>query len=127
LAAGGTGGHLFPAEALARVLEDRGWRVHLATDHRVGSYGDEFPPEAVHLIPSATLTRSPAALVRGLWRLTAGLLAARALVRRIAPRAAIGFGGYPTVPPMLAASMAGVPTLIHDQNAVLGRANRFLA
>jgi UDP-N-acetylglucosamine--N-acetylmuramyl-(pentapeptide) pyrophosphoryl-undecaprenol N-acetylglucosamine transferase len=127
LCAGGTGGHLFPAEALARSLRERGWTVHLATDHRVESYGRDFPATAIHLVPSATLTRSPAAMARGLLRLAGGLLVARRLLRRLRPAVAVGFGGYPTLPPILMASRAGIPTVVHDQNAVLGRANRFLA
>ena len=63
LCAGGTGGHLFPAEALAVALKARGWRIQLATDHRVEGYGQDFPAEAIHIIPSATLTRAPVALV----------------------------------------------------------------
>jgi UDP-N-acetylglucosamine--N-acetylmuramyl-(pentapeptide) pyrophosphoryl-undecaprenol N-acetylglucosamine transferase len=127
LCAGGTGGHLFPAEALAFALKSRGWRIHLATDHRVDSYGQQFPAEEVHLIPSATITRSPIAFPQALLQLGRGLLVARKLIRQLKPATAIGFGGYPTVPPMLAAARAPVPTIIHDQNAVLGRANRFLA
>jgi UDP-N-acetylglucosamine--N-acetylmuramyl-(pentapeptide) pyrophosphoryl-undecaprenol N-acetylglucosamine transferase len=127
LAAGGTGGHLFPAEALARVLTERGWSVHLATDHRVEGYGQDFPAKEIHIIRSATLTRSPKAFARAMWRLGSGLLQARRLVRRLRPAAAAGFGGYPTVPPMLAAARAGVPTVIHEANAVIGRANKFLA
>ena len=127
LAAGGTGGHLFPAEALARSLVERGWRVHLATDHRAKGYGEDFPAEEIHIISSATFSRSPVALVRAGVQMLAGLLAARRLMRRLKPAAAIGFGGYPTVPPMLAAVRARIPTVIHEQNAVLGRANKFLA
>jgi UDP-N-acetylglucosamine--N-acetylmuramyl-(pentapeptide) pyrophosphoryl-undecaprenol N-acetylglucosamine transferase len=127
LCAGGTGGHLFPAEALALALKARGWRIHLATDHRVESYGQDFPAAEIHLIPSATLARAPVRAARGLLRLARGLIAARRLIKALQPAAAVGFGGYPTLPPMLAASRAGVPTVIHDQNAVLGRANRFLA
>ncbi len=127
LCAGGTGGHLFPAEALASVLVARGWRIRLATDHRVDTYAKAFPAEDIHVIPSGTLTRSPAGFVRALGNLSRGYLAARKLVRGLKPAAAVGFGGYPTVPPMLAAARARVPTVIHDQNAVLGRANKFLA
>ncbi len=127
LAAGGTGGHLFPAEALALELKRRGWRIHLATDHRVESYGQDFPAEETHLIASATLTRSPVAFAVGLMRLGWGFLSAWQLVGRLKPAVAVGFGGYPTLPPMLAAARRGVPTVIHDQNAVLGRANGFLA
>lgn len=127
LAAGGTGGHLFPAQALAAALIARGWRVHLATDHRAEGYGGDFPAEAMHIIPSATVTRSIPGMTRALWRMGRGLMQSWRLVRTIRPAVAVGFGGYPTLPPMLAAARAHVPTIIHDQNAVLGRANRFLA
>ena len=127
LAAGGTGGHLFPAEALALELNKRGWRIHLATDTRVEAYGQDFPAEETHLIASATLTREPVAFVRGVLRLGIGFLQARSLIRRLKPNVAVGFGGYPTLPPILAAAHAHVPTVIHDQNAVIGRANGFLA
>jgi len=126
LAAGGTGGHLFPAEALAVALAKRGWRIHLATDHRVDTYGHDFPAEQIHIIPSATITRQPVAAARAVWQLGLGLVKARRLVRMIEPKAAVGFGGYPTVPPILAARLSGIPTIIHEQNGVLGRANRFL-
>lgn len=127
IAAGGTGGHLFPAEALAVVLGDHGWRIHLATDHRVEAYGQDFPAEAVHIIPSATLTGSPFAALSALYSVGRGVMKARRVVREIAPQAAIGFGGYPTLPPLVGAVSRGVPTIIHEQNAVLGRANRFLS
>jgi UDP-N-acetylglucosamine--N-acetylmuramyl-(pentapeptide) pyrophosphoryl-undecaprenol N-acetylglucosamine transferase len=127
LAAGGTGGHLFPAEALALVLAARDWRVHLATDHRVESYGHAFPANEIHYVMSATITRNPLEAASAILKLGAGAVQARALMARIKPSAAIGFGGYPTVPPMLAAAWAKVPTIIHEQNAVFGRANRFLA
>ena len=128
LAAGGTGGHLFPASALASALARRGVDVELATDERALKYGGEFPARAIHSIPSATTTgaggfsKARATLVLG-----AGLVAALALVARLRPRAVVGFGGYPTVPPLLAASLLGAPTVLHEQNAVMGRANRFLA
>lgn len=127
LAAGGTGGHLFPAEALALALRARGWPVHLATDHRVATYGHDFPAEETHFIASATITRSPAAAAKAIASLAGGFVQASRLLRRIHPGVAVGFGGYPTVPPILAASLARVPTIIHEQNAVFGRANRFLS
>ncbi len=127
IAAGGTGGHLFPAESLALTLKARGWRVHLATDHRVETYGHDFPAEEIHFIQSATITRSPIAAAKAVASLAWGALQSRLLVARIKPNVAIGFGGYPTVPPILAAASAKVPTIVHEQNAVLGRANRFLA
>ena len=128
LAAGGTGGHLFPAAALAAALQERGIVCDLATDDRALKYGGEFPARAIYAIPSGTTTRvgllakGQAALQLGL-----GVVVAARLIRRLKPAAVVGFGGYPTVPPLLAASLLGVPTLLHEQNAVLGRANRFLS
>src|SRR5262245_39847280 len=128
LAAGGTGGHLFPAEALSVALAHRGVRVHLATDARATRYGAEFPAEAVHLIPSETVRgRNPLALARTGAILGAGLLKAWLLLGRLKPAAVVGFGGYPTLPPVLAATWRRIPTMIHDSNAVIGRANRLLS
>jgi UDP-N-acetylglucosamine--N-acetylmuramyl-(pentapeptide) pyrophosphoryl-undecaprenol N-acetylglucosamine transferase len=128
VAAGGTGGHLFPAAALSHALAARGFAVHLITDERAAKYGGDFPACAIHELAAATpsggsvFARGPAVLT-----LIRGTFAARGLFKRIKPLAVIGFGGYPTVPPVLAASMLGVPTLVHEGNAVIGRANRFLA
>jgi UDP-N-acetylglucosamine--N-acetylmuramyl-(pentapeptide) pyrophosphoryl-undecaprenol N-acetylglucosamine transferase len=128
LAAGGTGGHLFPAEALAQALARRGIAVDLATDARGGRYGGKFPARQIHVIPSATVrAKNPLALARTGAMLGIGLVKAHVLLGRIKPSAVVGFGGYPTVPPVLAATQRGIPTLIHEQNAVMGRANRFLA
>lgn len=128
LAAGGTGGHLFPAEALAAALTQRGIEAHLVTDRRAARYGGAFADDAIHVVSSATLrARNPLAMLRTAALLGTGLLEARALIARIKPAAVIGFGGYPTIPPVLAAVWRGVPSLIHDANAVIGRANRFLA
>ena len=127
IAAGGTGGHLFPAEALASVLKARGWGVHLATDHRAEGYGADFPAVETHIIPSGTLAGAAMDRLDALVRLASGFLRSAILLRRIDAAAAVGFGGYPTLPPMLAAWFIGVPTVIHEQNAVLGRANRLLA
>jgi len=128
LAAGGTGGHLFPAEALADALAGRGVAVDLATDERATRYGREFPARATYIIPSDTLRgRNPVALARTVWRLGMGSGMAFRLLGSLRPRAVVGFGGYPSLPPLLAASLRGIPTVIHDANAVIGRANRFLA
>jgi UDP-N-acetylglucosamine--N-acetylmuramyl-(pentapeptide) pyrophosphoryl-undecaprenol N-acetylglucosamine transferase len=128
LAAGGTGGHLFPAEALAAALIQRGIPVHLATDRRAARYGGAFADDNVHVISSATLrARNPVAMVQTVSALGAGVFQAWSLIGRLEPAAVIGFGGYPTVPPVLAAAWRHVPTLIHDANAVIGRANRLLA
>lgn len=128
LSAGGTGGHLFPAEALAHELGARGWDVHLATDSRAERFAGTFPASAIHPIASATIgSRNPLALARSFWRIWQGVRQASALIGRIAPKAVVGFGGYPTLPPVWAATRRGVPTIIHEQNAVMGRANRGLA
>lgn len=127
LAAGGTGGHLFPAQALAEELARRGWSVELATDARGVRYRADFPAAQVHEIASATIRgRSPVALARTIWRLSRGLAGAFALLGRVAPAVVVGFGGYPTLPPLFAARVRRIPCLLHEQNAVMGRANRLL-
>jgi UDP-N-acetylglucosamine--N-acetylmuramyl-(pentapeptide) pyrophosphoryl-undecaprenol N-acetylglucosamine transferase len=128
LAAGGTGGHLFPAEALADTLGRRGMMVDLATDHRAERFGSKFPAEHVHLIASETLRgRNPFSMARTAAMLAAGTIQALRIIGRIKPAAVVGFGGYPTVPPVVGATVRNIPTLIHEQNAVMGRANRLLA
>ncbi|MDJ1158611.1 undecaprenyldiphospho-muramoylpentapeptide beta-N-acetylglucosaminyltransferase [Chelatococcus sp. SYSU_G07232] len=128
IAAGGTGGHLFPAEALAVALARRGIRVSLATDGRAAKYAGAFPADAIFEIPSATPSgRSLPAAVQAALTLARGVWTARGLMRARRPAVVVGFGGYPTVPPVLAAALLRVPAIIHEQNAVLGRANRFLA
>jgi UDP-N-acetylglucosamine--N-acetylmuramyl-(pentapeptide) pyrophosphoryl-undecaprenol N-acetylglucosamine transferase len=128
LAAGGTGGHLFPAEALAEALGRRGVTVDLATDDRAERYGTKFPARHIHVIASETMRgRDPVSLARTAALLGVGTLQALRLAGRIKPSVVVGFGGYPTVPPVLAATLRWIPTLIHEQNAVMGRANRLLA
>ncbi len=128
LAAGGTGGHVFPAEALAYKLKERGYSVHLVTDSRAERYAGKFPADEVHVVPSATIaSKNPVAVIRSLWTLWSGMRAAKALITRLKPVVVVGFGGYPTVPPLLAATRLGVPAMIHEQNAVMGRANKALA
>jgi UDP-N-acetylglucosamine--N-acetylmuramyl-(pentapeptide) pyrophosphoryl-undecaprenol N-acetylglucosamine transferase len=128
LAAGGTGGHLFPAYALAQELGRRGLAVDLVTDHRVDKYGTDFPGRQIYQVPSATLaSKSPIAFAKTSVTLGRGFLVARKLLRKLRPAGVVGFGGYPTLPPLFAASSLGIPTVLHEQNAVLGRANRLLA
>jgi UDP-N-acetylglucosamine--N-acetylmuramyl-(pentapeptide) pyrophosphoryl-undecaprenol N-acetylglucosamine transferase len=128
LAAGGTGGHLFPAEALGVELMKRGMRVRLLTDSRALRYSGLFTRDTIDVVPSETVrSRNPLSLARTGLMLGAGMVVALNLVRRLKPAAVIGFGGYPTLPPLMAARLLGVPSLIHDANAVLGRANRFLS
>jgi UDP-N-acetylglucosamine--N-acetylmuramyl-(pentapeptide) pyrophosphoryl-undecaprenol N-acetylglucosamine transferase len=128
VAAGGTGGHLFPAEALAVALGRRGVAVDLATDERAALYGQDFPARQTHIIPSATFRgRDPLSLARTGFALTRGTARAFGLFGRLRPAAVIGFGGYPTIPPVLAAAWRRIPTLLHEQNGIMGRANRLLS
>jgi UDP-N-acetylglucosamine--N-acetylmuramyl-(pentapeptide) pyrophosphoryl-undecaprenol N-acetylglucosamine transferase len=127
LAAGGTGGHVFPAQALAEELLRRGHALALVTDRRGVDYGDALGRIETFRISAAGLGDGVIGKLRGLLALGAGFLQARRVLSRLRPGAVVGFGGYPTIPTMIAACRAGLPTLIHEQNAVLGRANAFLA
>jgi UDP-N-acetylglucosamine--N-acetylmuramyl-(pentapeptide) pyrophosphoryl-undecaprenol N-acetylglucosamine transferase len=128
LAAGGTGGHLFPAEALGVELIRRGLRVRLVTDSRALRYSGLFLRDNIDVVPSETVRgRTPWSLAYTGAMLAAGTAVALNLMRRLKPAAVVGFGGYPTVPPLLAARLFGTPGIIHEANAVLGRANRFLS
>jgi UDP-N-acetylglucosamine--N-acetylmuramyl-(pentapeptide) pyrophosphoryl-undecaprenol N-acetylglucosamine transferase len=128
LAAGGTGGHLFPAEALGVELMKRGFRVRLATDARALRYSGLFSRDTIDVVPSETVrSRNPLSLARTGFTLAAGMAVAIRLLRKLKPAAVVGFGGYPTLPPLIAAKLLGIPCVIHDANAVLGRANRFLS
>ena len=120
LAAGGTGGHLFPAQALAEELVARGFDVQLVTDERVADYGKTFPASATHIVPSATLSLSQPLKVPGrAFTLLRGVLAARGVFKAMRPKAVVGFGGYPSLTPLAAAISLGIPTCIHEQNSVL--------
>ncbi|PTW58808.1 UDP-N-acetylglucosamine-N-acetylmuramylpentapeptide N-acetylglucosamine transferase [Breoghania corrubedonensis] len=128
LTAGGTGGHLFPAQALAGELAARGFVVELATDERADRYGQSFPARKIHIVSSETVRgKSPVALARTAFALARGFFQSLVILRRLKPRVVVGFGGYPTFPPMMAARVLGIPTILHEQNAVMGRANRMLA
>lgn len=127
LAAGGTGGHVFPAQALAEALTARGWRIALVTDSRGTAFGESVAGVETHRIRAATFSGGILTKLKGLVQLGMGLLQARSLLKRLSPAAAVGFGGYPSVPTMWAATGIRIPTLIHEQNAVLGRANKLLA
>lgn len=128
LTAGGTGGHLFPAQALASELGRRGWVVELATDERADQYGQEFPAREVHIVESETLrSKNPIAVARTGFKLLQGTMQARSVIKRLKPEVVVGFGGYPTFPPMFAARATGTPSILHEANAVMGRANRLLA
>src|SRR5437868_6843811 len=118
LAAGGTGGHLFPAEALGVELIRRGLRVRLATDARALRYGGLFSREMIDVVPSETVRgRAPWSLAYTGVMLAAGTAVSLNLMRRLKPAAVVGFGGYPTLPPLLAARLSGVPGIVHEANA----------
>ncbi len=128
LAAGGTGGHLFPAEALAEELLARDHQPILLTDSRGADLGGVLGGIERHTVRAGTITGgSIGGRIRGMADIAAGTLQAGRLLGQLAPLAVVGFGGYPSLPTMLAATRAGVATVIHEQNAVLGRVNRLLA
>lgn len=128
VAAGGTGGHMFPAQALAEELIGRGWRILLATDDRGALYADKFPADArISLAAATARAGDPLGMVRAGFAVLRGTMQARAIFKRMDPAVVVGFGGYPSLPSLLAALSQGRPTVIHEQNAVLGRVNRFLA
>lgn len=128
LAAGGTGGHLFPAEALGAELRTRGYDVHLAVDFRAKRFVSNFDESHIHEINSATIGgKNPIALMKTLWALLKGVRQSRQLFKVLKPKLVVGFGGYPTLPPLYAAAKKHIPTLIHEQNGVMGRANKALA
>ncbi|HEY3778842.1 MAG TPA: undecaprenyldiphospho-muramoylpentapeptide beta-N-acetylglucosaminyltransferase [Rhizomicrobium sp.] len=127
LSAGGTGGHLFPAQALAGELTRRGRHVIVMTDRRGRNYESTFPGAVLEQVPSASFAGSLAAKFVAPLRILAGLLVSLVKLARIRPAAVVGFGGYPSLPVMTAARIGGYPTIIHEQNAILGRVNRRLA
>ncbi|MDG5748971.1 undecaprenyldiphospho-muramoylpentapeptide beta-N-acetylglucosaminyltransferase [Qipengyuania sp. XHP0207] len=127
LAAGGTGGHLLPAFALATELERRGHHVALITDER----GAEIPGKPdfmpAHVIPAGRFGKNPLQWIRGTRAVLEGRRMALRLFDSFEPSAVVGFGGYPSLPAVLASTSADIPTVVHEQNAVLGRVNRLLA
>ena len=127
LAAGGTGGHIFPAIAVAEELLSRGIAVSLVTDRRGQGFGDRLADVDLHRISASGVSGGASAKLRGAASIALGFLQARRLLARLKPACVVGFGGYPSVPTMLAATSRRLPTLIHEQNAVLGRANRLVA
>lgn len=129
IAAGGTGGHMFPAQALAEAMLEKGWRVRLSTDARGARYTSNFPDAVeVNVVGSATFARG--GLLSKLlvpFRILGGIAAAKWRMLRDRPRVVVGFGGYPTIPAMSAAWALRIPRMIHEQNGVLGRVNQLFA
>lgn len=128
LATGGTGGHVFPAQALAEELKRRGHRLALITDRRGDAYSGPLGELEAHTISAAGVSgKGVSARISAVFKLLAGYFQARKLLKSMRPAVVVGFGGYPSVPTMLAASHLKIRTAIHEQNAVLGRANRLMA
>ena len=127
LAAGGTGGHMIPAHALADELMRRGHRVALVTDERGARIPGLFEGVQVHVLPAGRLAGGPIGWIRATRSIFTGRAMALRLYETFRPSAVVGFGGYPALPALLAARADKVPTLIHEQNAVLGRVNRLMA
>ena len=128
IAAGGTGGHMFPAAAFSQAMQARGWRTMLMTDARGKRYADGFPAQSVVEVPAATISgANPVKMARAAWAIFAGVRAAQQRFGAERPRLVAGFGGYPSVPALAAARLGSIPLLIHEQNAVLGRVNRLFA
>lgn len=129
MAAGGTGGHMFPAQSLAEVMLRRGWRVKLSTDARGARYTGGFPHSVeIEEVQSATFARGgllAKAMVAP--RIAAGVIGAATKMRRDHPSVVVGFGGYPSIPALAAARLLGVPSMIHEQNGILGRVNTLFA
>jgi UDP-N-acetylglucosamine--N-acetylmuramyl-(pentapeptide) pyrophosphoryl-undecaprenol N-acetylglucosamine transferase len=128
IAAGGTGGHLFPAAAFAEEMRKRGWRIVLITDERGRRYAEKFPADEMHGVAASTIQGfNPVRAAKGALSIWKGIGEAKALLTRLQPRLVAGFGGYPSLPALWAARDQKRPILIHEQNAVLGRVNRIFA
>ena len=127
ISAGGTGGHMSPAAALAADLKSRGFRVELATDTRGQKFASMFDGITIHLVKSGTAGRGVIGKVKGVFNLIVGLTQAFILVAKLRPNLVIGFGGYPSFPAVCVAQKLEIDTILHEQNAVLGKANVLLA
>lgn len=128
LAAGGTGGHMFPAQALAEHLKAQGWDIAMMTDERGRKHADRIPANPIIDVAAATISpRRPIQAIGGVLKLSKGIRQAKKFIKTWKPDVVVGFGGYPAFPAMRAAQSLGIPTVIHEQNAVLGRVNRVFA
>src|SRR6185295_1150414 len=128
IAAGGTGGHMFPAQAFADEMRARGWTIALVTDERGKKYAKDFPADWRLEVEAATFgSKLPHRLLDSALKLRKGTAEARKNFEKTKPALIAGFGGYPSYPSLSAARAMGIPILIHEQNSVLGRVNRLFA
>lgn len=127
LSAGGTGGHTYPAAALGHDLISRGYDVALATDRRGAKFSNIFGDIPVHVLPAGTLGGGFVGKIRGMMRFGMGIVQGARLIAKLNPAVVVGFGGYPSFPSVFVAQRRNIPTVIHEQNAILGRANVYLA
>ncbi len=128
LASGGTGGHVFPARALAGELQNRGYHVTLMTDERGEKYDKLFPGATIKQVKAGSPSLGGLlGKFTSVFKLGMGLIQSFFYLRKLKPIAVVGFGGYPSLPPAFAATFLGIPLVLHEQNAVLGRVNRLLA
>ena len=127
LSAGGTGGHVMPAQALALDLRSRGYDVHMVTDNRGMKFAEKFDGIPLHEIKAGTLGAGLKGKIKGMMDLSVGILQARRILKKLKPSVVIGFGGYPSFPAVYAAQKMKIPTILHEQNAIIGKANAMLA
>ncbi|WP_420549790.1 undecaprenyldiphospho-muramoylpentapeptide beta-N-acetylglucosaminyltransferase [Curvivirga sp.] len=128
LATGGTGGHVFPAQALSERLQANGYKLVLITDRRGDAYSGTLGNLETHTVSASAVSgRGKLGKIKAVIKLIKGYFQARCILKQLRPDAVVGFGGYPSIPTMVAATRLGFKTVIHEQNAVLGRANRLLA
>lgn len=128
LAAGGTGGHMFPAQALAEILKAKGWDIAMMTDARGHKHTGKIPADPIIDVEAASLSlKKPISAVKGVFKLRKGIAQARQFLKSWQPDIVVGFGGYPAFPALKAAQALNIPTVLHEQNAVLGRVNRVFA
>ena len=129
IAAGGTGGHMFPAQALAWEFQNLGWRVVLVTDKRGVRFSETFPPEVRKFVQNSSSLkfRDPIRLPRAIYLILTSIFQTLWVFKRIKPKVVIGFGGYPSFAAILVAKVLNVKSILHEQNAVLGRVNRIFS